>query len=109
MGVLSEFMDATNMMTRSGGVALKTSISWGTRTHRSIDGIPHLSGATREAFSKRMLEKFDISNLQWIHDIPECPVFYPTKEEFENPVDYIQQISPVASEYGNFLFRYLVV
>ncbi|WOL13228.1 lysine-specific demethylase JMJ706-like isoform X1 [Canna indica] len=88
------------MMTRSGGVPLKTSISWGTRTHRNVDGVLHLSGVRREAFLKHKLEKFDISNLQWINDIPECPVFYPTKEEFENPLDYIQQIAPMASKFG---------
>lgn len=92
------------MMTRSGGDALRTSTSWGTRTRRSIDEIPHLSSARREAFSKHELEKFNISNLEWINDIPECPVFYPTKEEFENPLDYIQQIAPMASKFGNVLF-----
>ncbi|CAL9145855.1 unnamed protein product [Musa hybrid cultivar] len=88
------------MMTRSGGDALRTSTSWGTGTRRSIDEIPHLSSARREAFSKHELEKFNISNLEWINDIPECPVFYPTKEEFENPLDYIQQIAPMASKFG---------
>ncbi|XP_042470245.1 lysine-specific demethylase JMJ706-like [Zingiber officinale] len=88
------------MMTRSGGVPLEASISWGTRIHRSTTGIPHLSGASREAFSKHKLEKFNTSNLQRINDIPECPVFYPTMEEFENPIDYIQKIAPEASKFG---------
>ena len=32
--------------------------------------------------------------------IPEAPVFYPTAEEFQEPLAYISKITPEASRYG---------
>ena len=31
---------------------------------------------------------------------PECPVFRPTKEEFRDPLEYIEQIRPIAVKSG---------
>ncbi|KAI9111849.1 hypothetical protein K1719_017539 [Acacia pycnantha] len=78
-----------NMMTRSGGDALRASSSCGMRLHGNA-----------EAFSKRKVDKFDMSNLEWTEKIPECPVYSPTREEFEDPLVYLQKIIPVASRYG---------
>ncbi|XP_054810000.1 lysine-specific demethylase JMJ13 [Prosopis cineraria] len=78
-----------NMMTRSGGDALRASSSCGMRLHGNAD-----------AFSKRKVDKFDMSDLEWTEKIPECPVYSPTKEEFEDPLVYLQKIIPVASRYG---------
>lgn len=89
-----------NMMNRSGGDALRASASCGTRLHGNAD-----------AFFKRRVDKFDTSDLEWTDKIPECPVYSPTKEEFEDPSIYLQKIAPEASKYGmQFgLFKLLLV
>ncbi|KAF4375692.1 hypothetical protein F8388_014414, partial [Cannabis sativa] len=38
--------------------------------------------------------------LQWIENIPKCPVYHPTMEEFDDPFHYLQTISSHASKYG---------
>lgn len=86
-----------NMLTRSGGDALRASSSCGFRLHGNAD-----------AFSKRKVDKFDMSDLEWTEKIPECPVYSPTKEEFEDPLVYLQKIIPVASKYG-MTHRILIV
>ncbi|BAT75153.1 hypothetical protein VIGAN_01296800 [Vigna angularis var. angularis] len=78
-----------NMMNRSGGDALSTSASYGMR----------LPGDA-SSFSRRKVDKFDTSDLAWTEKIPECPVYYPTKEEFDDPLLYLQRIAPEASKYG---------
>jgi len=79
-----------NMMNRSGGDALRASSSCGMRLHGNAD-----------VFSKRKVDKFDTNDLDWTDSIPECPVYSPTKEEFEDPLIYLQKIAPEASKYGN--------
>lgn len=92
-----------NMMTRSGGDALRPSSSCGVRLHGNTDSFYRSSGALNEkdAFSKRKVDKFDTTDLEWIDKIPECPVYCPTKEDFEDPLVYLQKIAPEASKYGN--------
>jgi hypothetical protein len=41
-----------------------------------------------------------VNDTSWIDEIPMCPVFYPTKEEFEDPLTYIHSIAPIAQPYG---------
>ncbi|KAK7252509.1 hypothetical protein RIF29_36496 [Crotalaria pallida] len=82
-------LSVANMMNRSGGDALRASASCGIGLHGNAD-----------AFSKRKVDKFDTSDLEWTDKIPECPVYYPTKEEFEDPLVYLQKIAPEASKYG---------
>jgi hypothetical protein len=41
-----------------------------------------------------------VNDTSWIDEIPMCPVFYPTKEEFEDPLTYIRSIAPIAQPYG---------
>ncbi|CAI7740337.1 unnamed protein product, partial [Closterium sp. NIES-53] len=36
----------------------------------------------------------------WIRRIPECPVYYPTEDEFRDPLAYIEKIRPEASLHG---------
>ncbi|WVZ25716.1 hypothetical protein V8G54_004260 [Vigna mungo] len=78
-----------NMMNRSGGDALSTSSSCGMRFPGDAS-----------SFSRRKVDKFDTSDLAWTEKIPECPVYYPTKEEFDDPLLYLQRIAPEASKYG---------
>ncbi|XP_061349595.1 lysine-specific demethylase JMJ13-like [Gastrolobium bilobum] len=78
-----------NMMNRSGGDSLRASAACGMRLHHNAD-----------IFSKRKVDKFDTSDLEWTEKIPDCPVYYPTKEEFEDPLVYLQRIAPEASKYG---------
>ena len=82
-------VSVANMMTRSGGDALRASASCGVRLHGNAD-----------IFFKRKVDKFDTSDLEWTEKIPECPVYSPTKEEFEDPLVYLQKIAPEASKYG---------
>nr|XP_019701575.2 lysine-specific demethylase JMJ706-like [Elaeis guineensis] len=92
--------NVTTMVTRSTADALKTSTSCCTRMQRNADEFSHLGAPLKDAFSKHKVENFGMSNFDWIDDIPECPAFYPTKEEFEDPLIYLQKIAPVASKFG---------
>lgn len=55
--------------------------------------------------SKGKLENADVG---WIKNIPECPVFKPTEEEFGDPLVYLQKIAPVASQYGDLLHLFCI-
>ena len=44
--------------------------------------------------------KFDLTDLEWTSKIPECPVYHPSEQEFENPLVYLQKIAPEASKFG---------
>ncbi|XP_042405660.1 lysine-specific demethylase JMJ706-like isoform X2 [Zingiber officinale] len=97
---VKENINAIASMSRSGGDALRTPASCGSRLHGNVDVFSHVSGSSKDAFSKHPVKKFESSDLQWIENIPECPVFCPSVEEFENPLDYLQRISSIASKYG---------
>lgn len=88
----------SNTMSRSGGDALSSSASCGVRVHVNAGWGTSLN--RRDVFSKHKVAKFDTSNLDWTDKIPECPVYYPSKEEFEDPLVYLQKIAPEASKYG---------
>ena len=100
---LSGTSGVTNMMARSGGDALRVSASCGMRLHGNAESFSRSNGASSEkdVFSKCRVDKFDTSDLEWTEKIPECPVYCPTKEEFEDPLVYLQKIAPEASRYGN--------
>lgn len=91
-----------NVMSRSSGDALRPSAACGVRLHNNADIYSKLgnSSSCRDAFSKSKVEKFDTSDLEWTDKIPECPVYSPTKEEFQDPLVYLQKIAPEASKYG---------
>lgn len=94
------------MMNRSGGDALKASAPCGVRLFGGYaESSSHSSGMSneRDVFSKRRVYKFECDDLEWTKKIPECPVYSPSKEEFEDPLVYLQKIAPEASKYGEIL------
>ncbi|CAN4128108.1 unnamed protein product [Withania somnifera] len=99
---LNDLDCVSNMLSRSGGDALRSTASCGVRIQVNTDSYPG-SGASfngKDFFSKHKVAKFDTSNLDWIDKIPECPVYYPSKEEFEDPLVYLQKLAPEVSKYG---------
>ncbi|KAL5798304.1 hypothetical protein ACOSQ2_003124 [Xanthoceras sorbifolium] len=98
----TETIGVSNMMSRSGGDALRASSSCGVRLHGNADSFSrsHTALSGKDVFSKRKVDKFDTNDLEWTEKIPECPVYCPTKEEFEDPLVYLQKIAPEASRYG---------
>ena len=34
------------------------------------------------------------------YDIPEAPTYWPTEEEFRDPMEYMRQIAPEGRKYG---------
>ncbi|XP_031502723.1 lysine-specific demethylase JMJ13 [Nymphaea colorata] len=94
--------NARNTMARSGGDALRPPGSCGTGLHGKAGPCSQLNGVSvrDDAFSRRKVVKADSTDLGWIDRIPECPVFFPTKEEFDDPLVYLQKIAPTASKYG---------
>jgi hypothetical protein len=54
----------------------------------------------KDVSPKGKVEKFDFRDLEWTDKIPDCPVYRPSKMEFEDPLIYLQNIAPEASKYG---------
>ncbi|KAK2662666.1 hypothetical protein Ddye_001240 [Dipteronia dyeriana] len=97
---LTETTGVSNMMSRSGGDALRASSSCGVRLHGNADSFSRSNAGGTDIFLKRKVDKFDTNDLEWTDKIPDCPVYCPTKEEFEDPLVYLQKIAPEASRYG---------
>ncbi|KAK6947382.1 Zinc finger, C5HC2-type, partial [Dillenia turbinata] len=99
---LTGSITVTNMMNRSGGDALRAPAPCGMRLYGGAGSFSQSSGAYggKDAFLKHKVDKFDTSDLEWVDKIPECPVYCPSKEEFEDPLVYLQKIAPEASKYG---------
>ncbi|KAI8530512.1 hypothetical protein RHMOL_Rhmol11G0064900 [Rhododendron molle] len=99
---LTSTPDVVNMMARSGGDALRASASCGTRLHGNAEIISGFGVASteKETLSKHKVAKFDLHDLEWTEKIPMCPVYCPSKEEFEDPLVYLQKVAPEASRYG---------
>nr|KAJ0214824.1 hypothetical protein LSAT_V11C400210220 [Lactuca sativa] len=54
----------------------------------------------RDTISKQKIDKFDTTDLDWTDSMPECPVYFPSKEEFKERLAFLQKNSPKASKYG---------
>jgi hypothetical protein len=46
------------------------------------------------------MDDFHSDNREWLDSIPTCPEFCPTKEEFEDPLEYIRKIQTEAEAWG---------
>ncbi|KAJ6845955.1 lysine-specific demethylase JMJ706-like isoform X6 [Iris pallida] len=66
----------------------------------TVEGYFHFDGSGKDQPANNNIRKFDSSDLEWIDKVPECPVFCPSKEEFQDPLTYVQQIAPIASKFG---------
>lgn len=44
--------------------------------------------------------EFDMADVEWTNKIPECPVYHPSEQEFQDPFLYLQKIAPEASKFG---------
>uniref|UniRef100_A0A6N2K4N6 JmjC domain-containing protein n=1 Tax=Salix viminalis TaxID=40686 RepID=A0A6N2K4N6_SALVM len=98
---VSDTASIPSMMSRSGGDALRASASCGVRIKGNMESFSQPGASSgKDVFSKRKVDKFDTRDLEWTEKIPECPVYCPTKEEFEDPLVYLQKIAPEASRYG---------
>lgn len=50
---------------------------------------------------RNKLDRHGAGDTSWIENIAECPVYYPTKQDFmQDPLHYIQKIAAEASKYG---------
>lgn len=49
--------------------------------------------------SERLME-FTKNSGAWLKDMKDAPTYYPTAQEFEDPMRYIQSIQAEASKYG---------
>ncbi|VFQ90903.1 unnamed protein product [Cuscuta campestris] len=93
-----DFPFVNHVMGRGGGDALIEPASCGVRVHGNLQVGASLNG--KDVFFKHRVQKFETSDLDWIDRIPECPVYYPNKEEFQDPLVYLHKIAPEASKYG---------
>ncbi|XP_076933023.1 lysine-specific demethylase JMJ13-like [Bidens hawaiensis] len=93
-GTANDAAFVSNLMTRSGGDALRSSASFGDRIYKNPDP------CGRENSLKLKAEKFGLDDLDLTDKVPECPVYFPSKEEFEDPLVYLQKIAPEASKFG---------
>ena len=99
------------MWTTSRGDASRASVSCGMKFHDDVDSFSWKNGPSigNDDFSKRGVGKFHCSDLEWINKIPECPVYHPSKEEFEDPLVYLQKIARDASSYGQISYFFFSI
>ncbi|KAL3649622.1 hypothetical protein CASFOL_006025 [Castilleja foliolosa] len=92
----------SNTMSRSSGDALRSSAPCGVRLYSNSHTYVNngLSTNDKDECSKHKVAKFDTPDLEWIDKIPECPVYSPSVEEFQDPLVYLQKIAPEALKYG---------
>ncbi|KAJ9185590.1 hypothetical protein P3X46_005202 [Hevea brasiliensis] len=90
------------MKTTSRETALKAFTSCGrrTRTKKSPFSQSNRPLIDKDISSKCTAGKYDLIDLEWTDKISECPVYRPSFEEFEDPLNYLQKIAAEASQYG---------
>ena len=73
--------------------------------HYHLKNLPATEINEDEALWLRTLERYGQNCRHWAiarsaHDLPECPTFRPTAEEFKDPGRYIESIMPQVVPYG---------
>ncbi|KAK1375008.1 Lysine-specific demethylase [Heracleum sosnowskyi] len=97
---VDDVLHVRNLMTRSGGDALRASSLCGMGSQNEACARLGDISSGHNFFSKQKVDKFHTADLEWIDKIEECPVYYPSKEDFEDPLVYLQKIAPEASKFG---------
>eukprot|EP00466_Bigelowiella_natans_P017575 jgi/Bigna1/75305/fgenesh1_pg.33_\ len=60
-----------------------------------------LSQNAEEKLLRQALENSKLSQVRIdLNEVPECPVFYPTPQEFKNPIRYIRSLHPIGEKWG---------
>ncbi|KAL4199536.1 hypothetical protein AMTRI_Chr03g145440 [Amborella trichopoda] len=106
LGVVPEGgTSSANMMSRSGGDALRVRASCGMSLNQRAESGSRVPGGSnvKDVFAKHNVKKFAAHDSDWIGKVPVCPVYSPTKEEFKDPLVYLQKIAPTASKFGTLL------
>ncbi|XP_074283517.1 lysine-specific demethylase JMJ13-like [Silene latifolia] len=98
----AEGIRMSNVLARSGGDALRGSASCGFGWPGDAASLSYSAFASNgnDFPPKRKVNKFNMTDVDWTEKISECPVYCPTKDEFEDPLVYLQKIAPEASKYG---------
>lgn len=52
--------------------------------------------------------KVDLNGEEWINKIPECPVYSPSEQEFEDPLVYLHKIAFEAYKYGIYDILFII-
>ncbi|KAI4315921.1 hypothetical protein L6164_023950 [Bauhinia variegata] len=73
-------------------------MGFGVATERIMESYTKLT--TRKAFRRIKVVNIDFRDLEWTDKIKDCPVYYPSEQEFEDPLDYLQKIANEAYPYG---------
>lgn len=98
---VDDMQHVRNLMTRSGGDALRGSSSCDMGLQNEPCARLGDVSSGSNFFSKQKVDKFHTADLEWIDKIEECPVYYPSKKDFDDPLVYLQKIAPEASKFGN--------
>lgn len=80
-----------------------------TKPAREVKKSCYRSPSPVKVSQKRKVSQLSTSEFDWIDTIKECPVYHPSKEEFEDPLAYVQKIALEASKFGMLTTQILFV
>ncbi|XP_071730624.1 lysine-specific demethylase JMJ13-like [Rutidosis leptorrhynchoides] len=99
---VNEATFVSDIMKSNGGDSLRGPTSCGDRLlcNLNLNAQPVAAIQGKDTMLKPKADKLGINDLDWMEKIPECPVYYPSIKEFEDPLVYLQKIAPDASRFG---------